>query len=243
MTELSEKQEIVKSHCNSCLGERNHHLLFLHKSKWSDDECDIYGDDVYQLLKCCGCEAIILRHQSRFSEDWDEDGLVVTTKYYPPAISRKKPSWFRDIISFGGTKFSLIEEMIDEVYVAMQNGSNRLATMGIRAVIETVMIDKVTDHGTFAANLDEMCKQGYISAKQRERLEVVLDAGHATIHRDYCPKPRELNNILDLCESLIESLYIHEVKTKRLSEKIPPRPPRPPKKKKDSKLEAVPAKP
>ena len=229
MTEPSGKFVTVKSHCNTCIGPRNHQVLFVHEHRWCEEiseENDISGDDVYELLRCCGCDSIIVRHQSRFSEDWDENGPVTTTHYYPPAISRKKPQWFRDIISIGNDKFNHIEEMIDEVYVAMQNRSNRLATMGIRAIIETMMIDKVTDHGTFAANLDEMCKQGYLSTKQRERLEVVLDAGHATIHRDYCPNSRELNSILDLCESMIESVYIHDVKTKRLSAKIPPRPPR-----------------
>ena len=108
----------------------------------------------------------------------------------------------------------------------MHSGSNRLAAMGIRAIIETLMIDKVTDNGTFTANLAEMFEQGYISSKQKERLEIVVDVGHAAIHRDYCPTTRELNSILDICESLIESTYVHEVKTRRLSNNIPPRPAR-----------------
>jgi hypothetical protein len=225
MTDI-EKNKIIKSHCNTCIGEKNHNLLFRHLHKWSNEEYDIYGDDVYELLQCCGCDSIILRQRSRFSEDFDENGLIVNTKYYPPAISRRKPLWFRDIISIGHPKFNLIKELIDEVYIAMHSGSNRLAAMGTRAIIETMMIDKVSDNDSFAANLSEMFKQGYISPKQNERLKIVLDAGHAAIHRDYCPTTKELNSILDICENVIESLYIHEVKAKSLSKKIPPRPPR-----------------
>lgn len=227
MTE--KKCETVKAHCNTCLGEKNHKILFTDKSDWSDEfehGHGIHGSDIYEMLKCCGCDSIALRHSSQFSEDYDDDGRPLTrVNYYPPAISRRKPKWFYEIISIGGTLAS-IKELLEEVYMASQNGSLHLATMGIRAIIEKMMIDKVSDQGTFKANLDELQKQGYVSLKQKESLEVIVDAGHATTHRDYCPTNNELMNILDICESIIETLYVHEIQTKKLSKKIPPRPER-----------------
>lgn len=230
------KVKTIKSHCNTCLGEKNHLVLFKHESSWHQEispEFDISGDDIYELLQCCGCDSICFRHKSQFSEDYDDEGRPEwKTHYYPPAISRQKPKYFKEIISVGSDTFSDLEDMIDEVYVALENGSTRLATMGIRAIIETVMIDKVSDNGTFVANLEELYGQGYVSSKQKDRLKIVLEAGHAAMHRGYCPSSKELNNILDICENLIEFLYVHEIKTDKLSKKIPPRPP---KKKKGSK--------
>jgi len=223
------KSETVKAHCNTCLGEKNHWILFADRQDWSEEfeyGNGVYGSEIYEMLKCCGCDAIALRHTSRFSEDYDDEGRPLTRiYYYPPAISRRKPKWFIDIISMGGP-LANIKELLEEVYVAIQNGSLHLATMGIRAIIESMMIDKVDDNGTFKANLDELQKQGYVSQRQKESLDVILDAGHATIHRGYCPTNKELMNILDICESIIETLYVHEIQTKKLSEKIPPRPER-----------------
>lgn len=218
--------ETVRAHCNKCLGEKNHRVLFTDSNEWSEEinhGCEIHGSEVYEMLKCCGCDSIVLRHKSYFSEDYDDEGRPISRiYYYPPTFSRRKPSWYFEIIAFD-CPFSSIKELLDEVYVAIQNGSLHLATMGIRAIIEKMMIDKVNDHGTFKANLDEMQNQGYVSLRQRETLEVILDAGHATTHRDYCPTSKDLTKILDICESIIETLYVHDIQAKSLKEKIPPR--------------------
>jgi len=47
-----------------------------------------------------------------------------------------------------------VRGLLAEVYTAFQANARRLATMGVRAVLEAVMIDKVRDNGSFAKNLD-----------------------------------------------------------------------------------------
>ena len=87
MDEPENKTPTIKAHCNICLGEKNHQVLFKHKRHWFEDvapDFSVDGDDVYELLQCGGCDSIKLRHKSRFSEDFDENGPVTTTHYYPP---------------------------------------------------------------------------------------------------------------------------------------------------------------
>lgn len=67
--------------------------------------------------------------------------------------------------------------------MALQHDLPALAVMGIRALLEAVMISKAGDHGTFSENIAEFEKLGYVSKLQRARLETILEAGHATIHR------------------------------------------------------------
>ena len=50
-----------------------------------------------------------------------------------------------------------------EIYQAVCGGQLRLAVMGVRALIEQVMIHKVGDNGSFVKNLDAFQKAGYIS--------------------------------------------------------------------------------
>src|SRR5260370_4677386 len=129
------------------------------------------------MLKCRGCDSVTVRHTFGY-----EDTKVV---YYPPAKNRRAPLWTNEILSEIGL-FPIpasICALMSEIYTAVQNDSRRLAAMGIRAALEQVMIDKVSDQGRFAANVDALQKKGYLSTRQALVLSSILDAGHATIHR------------------------------------------------------------
>ena len=95
--------------------------------------------------------------------------------------------------------------------------------MGIRALLEQVMIDKVGDHGSFKNNLDEFQGQGFVSISQRQVLEPVLEAGHATMHRSFTPESKDVGLLMDIAESVIESIYVNEYRAKGITKKIPPR--------------------
>lgn len=92
-----EQGDIVKAHCNLCAGQRNHLIVHLHKTTWSEEIAEgvhIHGGDSYELLQCAGCESVTLRHSSFHSEVTDEDGRVVpTVTYYPPPTFRRPPKW------------------------------------------------------------------------------------------------------------------------------------------------------
>ena len=95
--------------------------------------------------------------------------------------------------------------------------------MGIRALLEQIMIAKVGDHRSFAKNLQEFEAAGYVSSKQKERLETILEAGHATIHRSFLPSKVDLVALVDIAESVIETTYLHDSQVKELRKRIPPR--------------------
>jgi len=172
----------TKAHCNQCGGDRNHGVLHSEKSSWSDEEENVSGSDTYETLKCLGCENIRLRHTSSFSED-DE----ATINYFPPAIFRQQPAWFNELWRELSGEDDFVEKLLKEIYVALRNNLPSLAAMGVRSLIEKVMVSKTADKGTFAKNLDEFEQLGYVSRIQRERLEAILEAGHATIHRAFTP--------------------------------------------------------
>ena len=70
---------------------------------------------------------------------------------------------------------------------------------------------------------EEFEDKGFISKIQKENLEPILDAGHATMHRSFNPSKEDLLILMDVAESLIESIYINPRKAKKLAKKIPPR--------------------
>jgi hypothetical protein len=139
----------------------------------------------------------------------------VHTTYYPPPISRQKPDWSLGIgLFYAGTE--KFEHLFEEIYTATQNNLPRLALMGIRALLEQVMILKVGDHRSFRENLKKFQEAGYISVMQFDALDRILDAGHAVIHRGYTPKGNDLNTALDVMEGILAAIFVHDQHTKWL---------------------------
>ncbi len=207
----------LKAHCNTCGGQRNHETLHSEKTSW-DDPGGVYGSDTYATLKCCGCDNIKLRHVSMFSED-DKP----TVNYFPAAIFRRNPEWFSKLWFELSAKDEFVEELLKEIYVALQHNLSSLAAMGVRSLLEKVMISKTQDQGNFNKNILEFEKLGYVSRIQRERLEAILEAGHATIHRTFKPNKSDIITLLDITEHIIESVYLHEDKVKKLKKRVPKR--------------------
>src|SRR5258708_15116189 len=178
-------EQTTKANCNKWKGEKGHDGVDGEERTWEeryDEYSSIDGGDLYELLRCRGCANITLRHQSWFSED---EG--VKTTYYPPAIARHPPKWLHDIKQPLDFNDSPIEELLTEIYTALQNNSRRLAAMGVRALLEHIMIDKVRDRGTFRGNIQAFHGAGYLSPKTRDNLEAILLVGHAAMHRGLNP--------------------------------------------------------
>lgn len=208
--------ERTKAHCNSCGPNINHEVLHMEETSWSDDVHPISGGDKYEMVRCLGCENIKLRHTSYFSEA-DEP----TINYFPPAMFRPHPDWFKDLFLELPLEEDFVEPLLKEIYVALQNNQPRLAAMGVRSLIETIMISKAGDKGTFAKNIAEFEKLGYVSMLQRERIEAILEAGHAAIHRAFKPSRADVVTLVDITEHIIETVYLHKSKIDKLKKRVP----------------------
>jgi hypothetical protein len=228
-----EQGDIIKAHCNRCSGERNHFIIHVHEEEWSEDlgdEAFISGKDRYELLKCAGCGDVRLRHTNWFSEHEDERGKPIPTiTYYPPASIRREPAWLSSVDVSHGVNVHIVwmpeyvSRLLREVYIALQNDCCSIAAMGIRALLERLMIEHVDDQGSFSANLDAFEKAGYFGGRQREIIETTLEVGHASVHRNYNPTRQDVTQVLDIAENIIQSIYVSAEQAKALKKRIPPR--------------------
>jgi hypothetical protein len=78
-----------------------------------------------------------------------------------------------------------------EIYVAVEHRLYTLAAMGIRATFENLMKEKVGDR-PFKALVNEFQKAGYLSPRQALSLDVIIEAGHAAIHRGWNPTDEDV---------------------------------------------------
>lgn len=218
----------LKAHCNKCLRETNHQLLHKEDQPW-DEEVDhgvsVYGSETFNMIKCCGCDSVKLMHESWFSEICDDYGRPITEiNYYPPAVSRAEPKWLSELGGlFPNEQMQYVRGLIKEIYSALHNDSHRLAVMGIRALIEHLMIIEVSDQGTFKKNLDAFHQAGYLSDRQREIVEFLLQAGHAAIHRGFHPSTEDVLTVVEITENLVATIYVHSQKAEKLRKRVPQR--------------------
>jgi len=98
--------------------------------------------------------------------------------------------------------------------------------MGARTLVDMVMLRTVGDRGDFATKLHALYVDGYIGSRGRDILNTALDAGSAAAHRGYRPDAEALKAVMDIVESLLESVFHLEGVARRLKKDIPPRPPR-----------------
>ncbi|MCP1550690.1 MULTISPECIES: DUF4145 domain-containing protein [Methylorubrum] len=217
------EREMVLAHCNKCRQKTKHDIVHreMTEGREPDDESGHYTwwTDTYDMLECRGCGEFHLRHISSFSEAEQSDIYE-----YPPRISRSKPEWLGKFPGpfWGGE--TEIEQLLNEVYAAVHNGSLRLAAIGTRALLEHVMIDKVGDTGTIAGNIKAFLSAGFVAPADQNRFrDKLIEAGHAAMHRGYRPKAKDLNILLDLTEALIASIYVHPFFEGQLEAGIPKR--------------------
>jgi hypothetical protein len=208
----------TKAHCKDCGARTNHEILHKERANWTNEDYGEHGWVEYQMLRCCGCDRINYRQQNWSSEMAMDQEAEPYESYFPPAISRREPLWKRELVTSAGID---IDALMGEIYVALQNGSRRLAAMGVRALLEQVMIDKVGDQKSFGKNLKKFTDEGYLSAKQADALSTILEAGHATIHRAWSPSEADLGTLLDVTEAVLADIYIHSHKVNRLKRKVP----------------------
>lgn len=212
-------EKTIRVHCNGCGRETKHAIRCAHTAV-REDFVKEAGDggmafeekETFEVLQCLGCDEMTVR-QSFEHEAYGES----KPHFYPPRIFRRTPPW-KDKLP------QQVSAVVDEVSRALQTDSPRLATIGARTIVDLVILDKVGDVGSFGEKLAALEAQGYVGRKNREFVSAALEAGSAAAHRGVAPQVVDLNRVIDIVESLLESVYVLEDAAKHLRKTTPPRP-------------------
>jgi hypothetical protein len=187
------------------LRETNHQLLLTVPKKTNGPYLEAGPNEtLYEIIQCRGCDSVSLIHRKGQDGSW-------AVEYYPSRVSRQLPPWIDDIAKkiVGGNNGEHLASLLREIYKATANNNYRLVAMGIRAILEQVMVEKVQDQGSFSRNLECFYNQGYISFVQRDQVEAVLLVGHAAMHRLFAPEHSDVDALLDITESVLSAIYIN----------------------------------
>jgi hypothetical protein len=245
-----ETPDVKKSFCAECGGLRNCDIKGQVSNHW--DGGQVWGNTDWFLLQCRGCENIFCHTVKTFSEDyqheWDEEtqqDIIVMDEdvaYWPAVSGRKRPDWFAPMV-FGWENSHVLREAMTEMYVALDNDLMRLSAAAIRTAFDIASeILGIDPNLTFAEKLDELVSTSRINGVDRERLETLTEAGHASIHRGWVPKTDDLGTMVDILEHFVHRAFVEPTLQRKLDEKsaelkkvVPPRKARSPKKKQRGK--------
>ena len=170
MTASRARKNLQKVHCNSCRSSTLHQLLKTAEDHGSEEIESLGNISWYvtsEMLECRGCKTVVLRRTESTSEDPEP-----SVRYFPPRVSRHPPEWQYKI------PFQMMA-LLREIYKSLDADNRALPMMGARALVDMIMVDKVGDVGTFGEKLQSLEGQGFVSSKNRQILEVALDAGNA----------------------------------------------------------------
>lgn len=114
--------------------------------------------------------------------------------------------------------------LISEIDTALQNNLASLPTMGLRTLLESIVLDHIEDQGVFKKNLIKFVEQGYMTSKQADLVSDVVDAGNAAVHRAYFPNPSDLLVCVEVVKHLAHGVYILGPLVHAMAENTPRRP-------------------
>ena len=132
-------------------------------------------------------------------ENFYPSGEEKSSVFFKKDFTSEKPDWYE---SLGETQKALIWE-IDR---ALNNKLEALPTIGLRTLLETIMVDKIGDIGTFSEKVKRFTGEGYVTSKMSEALSHVLDAGNASAHRAYFPSREDLLTCVELVKHLMHGI-------------------------------------
>jgi hypothetical protein len=188
-----------------------------------EDEDHVSITSSIDLLRCRGCgEWSIRRLIVRQAPDQPQELAEPKVSIDPPRTWRRPPEWLDQLEAMDPGLTALLRE----VYLCANDRQPWLLSMGVRAILDLVMIQIVGDTGSFESKMAAMAEQGHISIRQQDMLATVIDAGSAASHRGFQPPRDLLEQMLAVMESIVRDHFITNPMLGSLKKQIPPRPPR-----------------
>ena len=114
--------------------------------------------------------------------------------------------------------------MLDEVYTALDNNLDILATIGLRTVFDCASQKLGADpNQNFEEKLKELAAGNKIAGEEKEMLSVLKEAGSAAAHRGWRPTKDQIDHLMGALENFLERAFVLKHDLRRMKKDIPPR--------------------
>ncbi len=156
---------------------------------------------------------ICLLQEYVFSEDLDPQTgeYDITTTVYPDPLVGRYPL----------DDLNLLPKIIRRIYQESVNAYNKnlpmLTSIGIRATIEAICVNKEITEGNLKKNIDQLARMDFMTNQEAELLHLIRFMGNASAHELEEPLKEELTTGLDIIETTLRNAYVLPEKAIALS--------------------------
>jgi hypothetical protein len=224
-TEDKKTGEIVKLWCAQCASKNKHTII--HSSREYAQVDGMWFDTSYCIVRCNGCERQSFCTVGTSSEDMDgrfnkqtqeyETYFEEKTSQYPTINVR-----YKEIDHYFSTPLEL-RQICNETYAALCEKSAKLASVGMRVIIETTCaLHGITnkDARTLPSKIKLLSKRQVISQGIEGILLSVKDFGDIGAHTLRTPTADELETAWNAIKIMVSSIYgTEDAKTRIVSMK------------------------
>jgi Domain of unknown function (DUF4145) len=120
--------------------------------------------------------------------------------------------------------YPALAALLDEVYTALNNDLQTLATIGIRTVFDCAsQLLGCDPNNSFSEKLKELTARNKISGEEPEILSVLTQAGSAAAHRGWKPPENDIDSLMNALEHFLYRTFMLTHELRRVRANIPPR--------------------
>jgi Domain of unknown function (DUF4145) len=197
--------------CANCSGRTTHKVLASVdvRGDQNDGNFSFSWNTDNQIVQCQGCKTISFRLASSNSEEnnnYIEDGEVievVNETLYPSRLEGRKG--LSDDLYYLPTK---VRQIYSETLQALMNQSPILAGIGLRALLETVCIEKDAVGKDLIKKIDNLVEQKILTPASASILHKIRTLGNDAAHKVKPHTEKQLGLAMDVVENLLRDVYI-----------------------------------
>lgn len=185
---------------------------------WSNE--DIQGSDTYEIVKCMGCNTFSFCHVSSNSDDFEVD--PETGAWFNPEQIELYPRRLKDRKQINDAYLlpSEIRNVYSETHDALCNEMSRLASIGVRLIVELVCIHLGAKGRNLEAKINNLVTLGKITKDNADVLHATRLFGNNSAHKiQHMVITRQSSIAMSIVETLLTNVFIIPVKAKELNKK------------------------
>ena len=196
--------------CLTCGRSTKHEMLTLvaENGETRSINFDFWYVKNHQIIQCLGCESISFRIEEFNSEDTnfddEQEALIpyVSETLFPSRSAGR--NGLKDTLMLPVN----VQRIYIETISAMNNAQPVLTGIGIRAIVETVCKDKSTKGKDLKEKIDSLVSLGLLTSEGAVILHKIRTLGNDAAHEVKPHKPDQLALAMDVCEHLLQGVYL-----------------------------------
>ena len=200
---------VLDAPCKECKRDTKHKVLASVDVEGEDWFCEnsIQYWVHHQVIQCQGCETTSFRTASTNTGDYDYVDLQ-TIEYNESVELFPSRNEGRSAVKDVHLLPSNVQQVYEETIKAMNNEQPVLAGIGIRALVETICKDKQALGKNLAEKINDLVKLGVLTQDGATILHKIRTLGNDAAHEVKPHKPEQLGLALDVCEHLLQGVYL-----------------------------------